>query len=55
MPIFPDHTAQLLVLPVPNPAPTDADPIRSTSHEYNWYNSNNPENIPLNGRVRAKK
>ena len=55
MPIFPDHTALLPVPPVPNPAPTNADPILSTNHEYNWYKYNNPHNLPLNGRVRAKK
>ena len=55
MPIVTDHTALLPVPPVPNPAPTDADPILSTNHEYNWYKYNNPDNLPLNGRVRAKK
>ena len=55
MPIVPDHTALLPVPPVPNPAPTDADPILSTNHEYKWYKYNNPDNLPLNGRVRAKK
>ena len=55
MPIVPDHTALLTVTPVPNPAPTDADPILSTNHEYNWYKYNNPDNLPLNGCVRAKK
>ena len=55
MPIVPDHTALLPVPPVPNPAPTDADPILSKNYEYNWYNYNNPDNLPLNGRVRAKK
>ena len=43
------------VPPVPNPAPTDTDPILSTNHEYNWYTYNNPDNLPLNGHVRAKK
>ena len=52
---FPDHTAILTVPPVPNPAPTNADPILSTNHEYNLYKCNNPDNLPLNGRVRAKK
>ena len=51
MPIVPDHTALLPVPLVPNPAPTDADPILSTNHEYNWYKYNNPDNLPLNGRV----
>ena len=46
--IVPDHTAL-------NTASTDADPILSTNHEYNWYKYNNPDNLPLNGRVRAKK
>ena len=55
MPIVPDHTALLPVPPVPNHAPTDADTILSTNHEYNWYKYNNPDNLPLNGRVRAKK
>ena len=55
MPIFPDHTARLPVPPVPNPAPTDADPILSTNHEYNYYKYNNTDNLTLNGRVRAKK
>ena len=55
MPIVPDHTAQFPVPPVPNPAPTDADPILFTKHEYNWYKYNNPDNLPLNGRVQAKK
>ena len=55
MHIVPDHTALLPVPPVPNPAPTNADPILSTNHEYNWYKYNNPDNLPLNGRVRAKK
>ena len=55
MPIVPDHTALFLVPPVPNPAPTNADPILSTNHEYNWYKYNNHGNLPLNGRVRAKK
>ena len=55
MPIVPDHTALLTVPPVPNTAPTDVDPILSTNHEYNWYKYNNPDNLPLNGRVRAKK
>ena len=45
----------MTVPPVPNPAPTDADPILSANHEYNWYKYNNPENLPLNGRVQAKK
>ena len=44
MPIVPDHTALLTT-------PTDADPILSTNHEYNWYKYNNPDNLPLNGRV----
>ena len=35
MHIVPDHTSRLPVPPVPNPAPTDADPILSTNHEYN--------------------
>ena len=48
MPIVPDHTALL-------PVPPNADPILSTNHEYNWYKYNNPDNLPLNGRVRAKK
>ena len=55
MPIVSDHTALLPLPPVPNPAPTDADPILSTNHEYNWYKYNNHDNLPLNGRVRAKK
>ena len=55
MPIVPDHTAILPLPPVPNTAPADADPILSTNHEYNWYKYNNPNNLPLNGRVRAKK
>ena len=55
MPIVPDHTALLPVPPVLNPAPTDADPILSTNHEYNWYKYNNPDNLPLNGNLRAKK
>ena len=55
MPIVPDHTTLLPVPPLPNPAPTDSDPILSTNHEYNWYKYNNPDNLPLNGRVRAKK
>ena len=55
MPIVPDHIARFPVSPVPNPAPTDADPILFTKHEYNWYKYNNPDNLPLNGRVRAKK
>ena len=55
MHIVPDHTALLPVPPVPNPDPTDADPILCTNHEYNWYNYNNPDNLPLNGRVQAKK
>ena len=55
MPIVPDHTAQLPVPPVPNRAPTDAYPILYTNHEYNWYKYNNPDNLTLNGRVRAKK
>ena len=54
MPIVTDHTALLPVPPVPNPAPTDADPILSKNHEYKCYNYNNPDNLPLNGRVRAK-
>ena len=33
MPIVPDHTSLFPVPPVPNPAPTDADPILSTNHE----------------------
>ena len=53
--IVPDHTAILPVPPVPNSAPTDADQMLSTNHEYNWYKYNNPDNLPLNGRVRAKK
>ena len=48
MPIIPDHTALLT-------APTNADLILSTNHEYNWYKYNNPDNLPLNGRVQAKK
>ena len=55
MPIVPDHKALLPVPPVPNPDPTDADQTLSTNHEYNWYNNNNPDNLPLNGCVRAKK
>ena len=55
MPIVPDHTALLPVPPVPNPTTVDADAILSTNHEYNWYKYNNPDNLPLNGRVRAKK
>ena len=55
MPIVPDNTALLPVPPVPNPAPTNADPILSTNHEYNWYKYNKPDNLPFNGRVRAKK
>ena len=55
MHIVPYHTARLPVPHVPNPATTDADPILSTNHEYNWYKYNNPENRPLNGRVRSKK
>ena len=55
MHIVPYHTALLPVPPVPNPAPTNAYPILSTNHEYNWYKYNNPDNLPLNGRVRAKK
>ena len=55
MTIFPDHTALLPVPPVPNLAPSNADPILSTNHEYNWYKHNNPDNLPLNGRVRSKK
>ena len=55
MPIVPYHTALLPVPPAPNPAPTDADPILSTNHEYNWYKYNNLDNLPLNGRVRPKK
>ena len=47
MPIVPDNTALL-------PVPPDADPILSTNHEYKWYKYNNPDNLPLNGRVRAK-
>ena len=50
-PIVPDHTALLPVTPVPNPDTTDADPILSTNHEYNWYKYNNPDNLPLNGCV----
>ena len=53
MHIVPDHTSLLPVPPVPNPAPTDADPIMSTNHEYCWYKYNNPDNLPLNGRVQA--
>ena len=55
MPIIPDHTALLPIPPVPNSASTDADPILSTNHEYNWYKYNNPNNLLLNGRVRVKK
>ena len=55
MPIVPYHTALFPVPPIPNPAPNDADPILSTNHEYNWYKYNNPDNLPLNGRVRSKK
>ena len=55
MPIVPDHTARLTVPPVPNTYNTDAYPILSTNHEYNCYKYNNPDNLPLNGRVRAKK
>ena len=55
MHIVPDHTVLLPVPPVPNPVPTNADLILSTNHEYNWYKYNNPDNLPLNGRVRAKK
>ena len=55
MPIVPYHTALLPVPPVPNPAYTDVHPILSTNHEYNLYKYNNPDNIPLNVRVRAKK
>ena len=55
MHIVPDHTALLPVPSVPNPAPNNADPILSTNHEYNWYKYNNPDNLPLNVRVRAKK
>ena len=55
MHIVPDHTARFPVPPVPNPAPTDADPILSTNHESIWYKYNNPDKLPLNGRVRAKK
>ena len=55
MPIVPDHTALLPVPPIPNPASTNSDPILSTNHEYNWYKYNNPDNLPLNGRVRDKK
>ena len=55
MPVVPYHTAPFPIPPVPNPAPTDADTILSTNHEYNWYNYNNPDNPPINGRVRSKK
>ena len=55
MPIVPDHTALFPVPPIPNPTPTNADPILSTNHEHNWYKYNNPDNLPLNGRVQAKK
>ena len=55
MPIVLDHTALLPVPPVPNTAPTDADTILSTNHEYNWYKYNKPENFLLNGCVRSKK
>ena len=48
MPVVPDNTALL-------PVPPDADPILSTNHEYKLYKYNNPDNLPLNGRVRAKK
>ena len=55
MTIVTDHTALLPVPPVPNTDPTYADPILSTNHEYTWYKYNNPDNLPLNGRVQAKK
>ena len=55
MPIVPNHTAILTAPPVSNPAPTYAYQILSTNHEYNWYKYNNPDNLPLNGRVRDKK
>ena len=55
MPIVPDHTTLLPVPFVPNPTPTYAYPILSTNHEYNWYKYNNPDNLPLNGHVRAEK
>ena len=48
MPIVPDHTSILSV-------PPDAYPILSTNYEYKWYKYNNPDNLPLNGCVRAKK
>ena len=48
MHIVPDHTALL-------PVPPDADPIQSKNHEYKWYKYNNPDNLPLNDLVRAKK
>ena len=54
MPNVPYHTSILTVPPVPNPAPTYADPILSANHEYNWYKYNNPDNLPLNCRVRTK-
>ena len=40
MHIVTDHTALFPVPYVPNPAPTNAYPILSTNHEYNWYKYN---------------
>ena len=55
MPIVTYHKARLPIPPVPNPDHTYAYPILSTNHEYNWYKYNNPDNLDLNGRIRAKK
>ena len=40
----------------PSPTANEAvDTLRSLNHGYKWYKYNNPNHLPINGRVHAKQ